>query len=239
MRFLLSLCSILLVPYLWAIPGNSESQGPANIVFEEIQFGFSGKCHLLDTVLRGEGENWEAVRRSLEGGLKFEAEHGVVERFNILAKIFSILNVSQLLKGRLPDLTTKGLPYHRITATLRVKGGVASTEDFFLDSDSMRITIVGMADLGKNQIDARVGVHPLVTVDTVLSNIPVAGYILTGKERAFLSYVYEVRGDLDNPRMEFIPFKATGEGFWGILKRLLETPLRPFQDGSSGEELKN
>ena len=93
----------------------------------------------------------------------------------------------------------------------------------------MRITIVGKIDLGKNQIDARIGVHPLVTVDTVLSHIPIAGYILTGKDKAFLSYIYEVTGDLDDPKIEAIPFKSVGEGILGIFKRLLETPLRPFQ----------
>src|SRR4030042_1930909 len=93
----------------------------------------------------------------------------------------------------------------------------------------MKITLIGKVDLGKNQIDPRIGVHPLVTVDTVLSKIPIVGYILTGKEKAFLSYVYEVKGDLDDPMIEAIPIKSLGQGFWGIIQRLLETPLRPFQ----------
>jgi uncharacterized protein YhdP len=110
-----------------------------------------------------------------------------------------------------------------------VKGGVASTEDFLVDSDAMKITIVGKVDLGRNWIDARVGVHPLGTVDTVLSSVPVAGYILTGKDKAFLSVIYEVKGDLNDPKIDAIPVKGLGEGFLGILQRLLETPLRPFQ----------
>ena len=72
----------------------------------------------------------------------------------------------------------------------------------------MRITIIGKVDLGKNLIDTKIGVHPLGTVDTILSNIPIAGYIITGKEKAFLSYVYEVKGDIDDPKIEAIPFKA-------------------------------
>jgi hypothetical protein len=85
-----------------------------------------------------------------------------------------------------------------------------------------------------------VGVHPLVTVDTVLSKIPIAGYIFTGKNRAFLSYVYEVKGDLDDPKVEAIPIKSLGEGVFGIIKRLLETPIRPFQKlPSSANHQKN
>ena len=93
----------------------------------------------------------------------------------------------------------------------------------------MRITGIGKIDLGRNEIDAKVGVHPLVAVDTVLSKIPIAGYILTGKDKAFLSFVYEVRGDLDDPKVEAVPIQSIPGGVFGIIKRILETPLRPFQ----------
>jgi uncharacterized protein YhdP len=202
---------------------------------EEDKVMVSGRVYVDQVQLRGEGGNFQQVKESLQGDLRLELENGVIERGNVLSKIFSILNVSQIFKGRLPDLRTRGLPYQRISANIEIHEGVVFTEDFLVDSDSMRITIVGKADLGKNLIDAKIGVHPLVTVDTVLSNIPIAGYILTGKEKAFLSYVYEVKGDLDDPKVEAVPFKAVGEGLVGIFKRLLETPLRPFRKDNSSK----
>jgi uncharacterized protein YhdP len=164
--------------------------------------------------------------------LRFEIEDGVIERFNLFSKIFSILNVSQWFKGRLPDLKTKGLPYRSITATILVKDGIASTNNFLVDSDAMRITLLGKVDLSKNWIDARVGVHPLITIDTILSNVPIVGYILTGKDKGFISYFYEVKGNWDDPKIEAIPLKSIEEPSWGVIKRLLETPLRPFQKTS-------
>jgi len=189
----------------------------------------TGKIHFPKVELRGEGMDFQKIKESLEGHLRLEMEKGTIERGNILAKIFSLLNVSQLFQGRLPDLMTRGLPYQRITANIRVEKGVASTDDFLVDSDAMRITAIGKVDLGKNVIDAKVGVHPLVTLDTVLSHVPIAGYILTGKDKAFVSYLYEVKGSLDDPKIEAVPLKAFGEGVFGIIKRLLETPLMPFQ----------
>jgi len=196
---------------------------------KEERIDVSGRVHIHKVELRGGGEDLQKVKESLQGRLNLEFENGVIERFNVLSKVFSVLNVSQLFKLRFPDLSTKGLPYRHITATVQVKEGVASTEDFLVESDAIRITLLGKLDLGKNQIDARIGVHPLGTVDTVLSNVPIVGYILTGKERAFLSIVYEVKGDLDDPKIEAIPLKSAGEGFLGIMKRILETPFRPFQ----------
>lgn len=199
---------------------------------DEDKILINGRLHIYKVELRGEGENFNRFKETLNGSLKLEVDNGIIERFNILSKIFSILNISQIFSGRLPDLKTKGLPYNKITANIIFRNGIAQTDDFLIDSDAMRITMVGKVDLSKNLIDAKIGIHPLVTVDKVLSNIPIVGYILTGKDKAFLSYFYEVKGDLDDPKIEAIPLKTLGESFFGIIKRLLEMPIKPFKKGS-------
>ena len=162
---------------------------------EDEKVMITGRVHVDKVELeRQEGDNFQKMKESLEGGLRLEFENGVIERFNILSKIFSILNVSQLLKGRLPDLATKGLPYRQILANFHVKNGVATTDDFLVDSDSMKITLLGKIDLGKNLIDVRIGVHPLVTIDSILNSVPIAGYILTGEHKGFISYFYRCEG---------------------------------------------
>jgi uncharacterized protein YhdP len=196
---------------------------------EEPRTVMTGRVHVDKVALQGEGEDFEKVKASLNGSLRFEVEKGMIERWKTLSRIFSILNVSQLFMGRLPDLKTKGFPFHQVRANFDIKDGIASTEDFFVDSDSMKITIFGKVDLGKNLIDARIGVHPLVTIDALLGNVPIAGYILTGEDRGFISYFYQVKGNLDDPKIEAIPLKSIEETSWGVIKRLLQTPLRPFQ----------
>jgi len=189
----------------------------------------TGRVHVDKVELQGEGGDFQKLKESLNGRLRFEVDRGMIERWKILSRIFSILNVSQLFMGRLPDLRTKGFPFHQVRANFAIQDGIASTEDFFVDSDSMRITILGKVDLGKNLIDATIGVHPLVTIDTLLSNVPIAGYILTGEDKGFISYFYHVKGNLDDPKIEVIPLKSIEETSWGVIKRLLQTPLRPFQ----------
>jgi hypothetical protein len=205
---------------------------------EEERIEISGRVHVDRLELRGEGEDFQKVKESLNGTLRLEVENGMIERWRILGRIFSILNVSQWFWGRLPDLKTKGLPYRQIMGNIQFKEGVASTQDFIVQSDAIRITLLGKIDLVKNQIDATIGVHPLVTIDMILSHLPLAGYILTGQDKAFLSYVYEVKGDLDDPTIEAVPIKGLGENFWGIIQRLLETPTRPFQKSPNNKEEK-
>jgi hypothetical protein len=38
-----------------------------------------------------------------------------------------------------------------------------------------------------------------------------------------------VKGNLDDPKIEAIPLRSIEETSWGVIKRLLQTPLRPFQ----------
>jgi uncharacterized protein involved in outer membrane biogenesis len=222
---------------------NMEAKAFIRTLFEkgeEERVMITGRVHIDKVELRGEGEDYQKMKESLNGRFRLEFENGVIERFNILSKIFSILNVSQLLKGRLPDLATKGLPYRQILGNFHVMDGVATTDDFLVDSDAMRITLLGKIDLGKNLIDVRIGVHPLVTIDTILRSVPIAGYILTGEDKGFISYFYQVKGNLDDPKIEAIPFKIVEESTWGIIKRLLGTPLRPFQKTpSSNNKEKN
>jgi hypothetical protein len=66
----------------------------------------------------------------------------------------------------------------------------------------------------------------LATVDTVLSKIPIAGYILTGKDKAFLSFVYEVKGDLMIQRSRQSPLRAWERGLWNH-KWFLKHPSGP------------
>jgi hypothetical protein len=42
-----------------------------------------------------------------------------------------------------------------------------------------------------------------------------------------------LKGNLGDPKIEALPFKIVEESTWGIIKRLLETPLRPFQKAPS------
>jgi uncharacterized protein YhdP len=220
---------------------NMESKSFIRTLFgkgEEERVIITGRVHVDKVVLSGEGENFQKIKESLSGGLRFEIEKGMIERWKILSRIFSILNVSQLFMGRLPDLKTKGLPYHSMMATFQMRDGVASTQDFLVDSDAMKITMTGKVDLGKSSVNARIGVHPLVTIDKVLSNVPIAGYILTGKDKGFISFFYEVKGNLEDPKIESVPLKSIEEPTWGIIKRLLLTPLRPFQNNSSPEKEK-
>jgi uncharacterized protein YhdP len=174
--------------------------------------------------ITGRGRNGKELRQSLEGKLKVGMEKGKIRRWRILSKVFSLLNVSQLFKGRLPGLTGEGLPYNRITGEIGIAKGIASTENLLVDSDAMRITVIGKWDIVRENLDLTIGLCPLGTVDTIVSKVPVVGRILAGEDDAVIAYYVEVKGDFSNPKVRHIPLKSMGKGLIGIIRRVLEAP---------------
>jgi hypothetical protein len=180
--------------------------------------------------LTARGNSQEDLRRSALGNVKIKFEEGVLRKYPILAKIFSILNVSQLLKLQLPDMVRNGMPYDTITASVAVKEGLMSTSDLKIDSDAINISAIGSADLIKEQVNLTVGVKPLQTVDKVVSKIPLVGWVLTGKDKTLLTAWFEVKGGWSDPQVTAIPITSLSRGVLGIFARLLELPGKIITD---------
>jgi uncharacterized protein YhdP len=204
------------------------SHGDASRFFKD--FGLQERLWItggfnLGGSLMGRGSNGKEIRRSLEGKLRVEMEKGRIRRWRILSKVFSVFNVLQLFRGRLPELRGEGMPYKRITADIGITHGIVRTDNLLVDSDAMRITVIGEADVADENLDVTMGLCPLGTVDAIISNVPVVGRILTGEDEAVIAYYVEVKGDFSNPKVKHIPLKSMERGLLGMIKRVLETPI--------------
>lgn len=184
----------------------------------------------LQADVTAKGETMTDLKKSVLGNVKLQMERGKLRKFSTLSKIFSILNVSQLLKFQLPDMVANGMPYNRITGTLAVRDGIVSSNDFFVDSNAMNISAVGKIDLPRGEIDATIGVQPLQTVDKVVNRIPIVGWILTGREKHFITTYFEAKGKLSDPTVTAIPVSSIARGVFDIFKRVFQLPAKLITD---------
>ncbi|HEY6838714.1 MAG TPA: AsmA-like C-terminal domain-containing protein, partial [Geobacteraceae bacterium] len=191
----------------------------------------------LQGELTAKGKEAADIKKTVLGSVRLHCEEGTIRRFAVLSKIFSILNVSQLLKFQLPDMVSGGMPYNHLSATFSFRDGIVSTSDLYLASNAMNISAVGKVDLAKDEIDATIGVQPLQTIDKVVSRIPIVGWLLTGKDRSLISAYFEAKGKLDNPKVAAIPVKSMAKGVFDIFKRIFELPAKLFTD--TGEVIIN
>jgi uncharacterized protein YhdP len=180
--------------------------------------------------LSAKGKSIEDIKKSIQGDVKLICTEGKLRKFAVLSKIFSILNVSQLLKFQLPDMVSGGMPYNKITGKFSIQNGVAGTNDLFIDSDAMNISIIGKFDIPGEELDLTVGVKPLQTVDKVISHIPIVGWILTGKNKSLVTAYFEAKGTWDNPHVSAIPVKSLAKGIFNIFKRVFQLPAKLITD---------
>ena len=67
------------------------------------------------------GRNADDFKKTAAGTFQVRAEKGVLKKFSVLSKIFSLLNVFQLAKFQLPDMAKGGMPYNTITGDLSLR----------------------------------------------------------------------------------------------------------------------
>jgi hypothetical protein len=144
-----------------------------------------------------------------------------------------VVKVSDLLRGKLPDMRTEGIPYRSIAIKSGIWNGELSLEEMIVDSPLMNIVGQGVIDLQDSTLSVTVLVAPFTDIDQVVSRIPVMNYILQG---TLVSIPVTVSGRITEPDVKLLPSAAVGEGVLGILKRTLKAPVKIIEPVLPGEE---
>ena len=189
----------------------------------------TGKVSLIGDVSAA-GATFDEFIRTAEGSCRLQADRGVIKKFSVLAKIFSLLNVAQLFKLKLPDMAAEGMPYTAVTSVFEIKEGVLNVQDLFVSGEAMQISLVGKTDLVGRKLDGIVGVHPLKTLDLIAARIPVAGWVLTDEKGNLVTVHFKVQGDWDNPEVRPIPVKSLSRGTMNVFRRVFELPEKLITD---------
>lgn len=184
----------------------------------------------LHSDLTARGNTLTEIKRSSLGNIRLQMNHGKLRKFSTLSKVFSILNVSQLLKFKLPDMASGGMPYSSIKGSIAVKDGIMSTKDMFISSNAINVSIVGSADVVKEELNLTLGAQPLQTVDKIVNHIPIVGWLLTGKDKDLLTAYFEAKGKWSDPQVSAIPVKSMSKGLLNIFVRAFELPVKLFTD---------
>lgn len=212
----------------------------ADFMFEKVKagdllelFGIKRDISSIATLqgsLKTSGNQLDEMKKGLNGVMSLELERGVIKRFRSLAKLISVLNISQLFSFKLPDMSKDGMPFNKISSTIEARNGLLSTHDLFVDSNVMHMDATGTVDLGKEELNLLIGVQPLQTVDKLINRIPVVGWLLTGGDGSLITTYFEVQGNWSNPDITAIPVQGMATGTLDILRRAVELPVRIFTD---------
>jgi hypothetical protein len=184
--------------------------------------GVINGSYILRGALEAQGTEDELLS-SLQGKLDFTAKDGRIFPIGVIGKIFSVMNITEIYRGQVPDLTRKGCAYDSITATGTIDAGILSLDNCVVNAHCMKMVWHGTIDLGKKEVDLVVVVAPLRTVDKIIDKVPILGDMLNG---SLISFPVRVSGDLSDPDVVPLSPSALGAGFLDFLKRTIQVPIR-------------
>ncbi|HET6470010.1 MAG TPA: AsmA-like C-terminal domain-containing protein [Geminicoccaceae bacterium] len=175
---------------------------------------------LLDALYHGEGRllggrldlgatlGAEAPAAGAEGRLRLR--NFTAERLPTLARIASLMS----LKGIANALEGKGVPFELLEIPFRLDGPTARIEKARLVGSELGLTAQGTVDLATRRLDLDGTVVPAYTVNRVLGQIPILGWLMRGQqaEGAFAA-TYTATGSLDAPEIRVNPLAALVPGF--------------------------
>jgi len=170
----------------------------------------------------GQGRADELIQ-SLQGNFDFYAENGRIHRLDLLAKIFAVSKVTQVLKGKSTDLASAGFEYNSWKLHGTLQNGQMVIDEMVLDGTVVKVTSEGKFDLQDQTLDFTVLVAPLKTVDRFVNKVPLLRDIVGG---VLIVIPVAVRGHLKNPQVLPLSPGAIGSRLVNIMKKTVKLPIK-------------
>jgi hypothetical protein len=203
-------------------------QEPAQNLFQIVKPGLSlpeGSVS-LEGVLELKDSDGTGAFSGLNGHARLLVEKGWLHQTSPILDALALISLEQIFKPGSPGVQDGRVYFDRIEADIEIEKGKILFQSLTLQSPAINAAGAGTIDLNRDQLQLRIGLQPLGTVDRIVSRIPLIGNILTGKEKSLVVYSLEVTGSLSNLRVKEVPFKNIGESALGYLERMVFTPER-------------
>ena len=182
-----------------------------------------------DFYLEGNPKGKHFLQNS-KGGAHIQISDGTLRKFRGLAQVFSLLNVSQIFAGKLPDMDKEGMPFSLLEGSFQIGADLVQTEDLKITSEAMNLSAVGSHTLSDDTLNFTLGVMPLRTVDKIITSIPIAGWILAGEDKALITAHFKIEGTSEDPKVTPVPIDSISKTVFGIFKRTLGLPGKLIKD---------
>lgn len=159
----------------------------------------------------------------LTGSLKFTADQGRIYKSTLLSRILSVLNISKIFKGKVPDITQKGFAYNDIVITADIKESIIYLNRAVINGDDMTLIFQGWIDPFNDKIDLTCLVAPFKTIDLIIEHIPIVNTILNGR---LVSVPVKATGKFSDPVVIPMHPSAVGKGLINKMSDIMKAPIK-------------
>lgn len=205
--------------FIWAIPSMRKKQtitGRMNLS-GEFKSTFTGKSEI--------GPN-------MAGAFHVTVTKGVIRKFTVLSKILTMLNIPYFAMLKADDIFENGMPFDTITSDFIMQHAIMKTENLVLRGPAMNLTAVGDINLLNEHVDLIVGAQILETIGRILGTIPIAGELVTGKDKSLTIGYFHVSGPYHDASVTPMPVKSISGPVLRIFRSILDIPRDLFSSES-------
>ncbi|MFQ6016617.1 MAG: AsmA-like C-terminal domain-containing protein [Kiloniellaceae bacterium] len=141
---------------------------------------------------------------------RIEARDYVLIEAPTLAKLLTVASFT----GIVNRLKGQGIEFKRLVGEFTLRDGVLRTDLMRAYGPALGLTGKGELNFRESSAELRGTVVPAYTVNRILGDIPVLGFLLTGgKGQGLVAVTYRMTGDLDDPEVSVNPLSALAPGF--------------------------
>lgn len=174
-----------------------------------------------------------AIGSSLNGDMRLDAEDGRIYQLNVLSKVLSVLNATEIFRGTIPDLTGEGMAYRTLTVKGILENGQLNIRKGIINGKSMDIVFDGFIYPQSRQLELTILIAPFKTVDFLIKNLPIINTILGGN---LITVPIKASGDWNDPDLTYPLPSEIGSGLLGIMKRTVQLPFTVITPGNAEDQ---
>jgi hypothetical protein len=168
----------------------------------------------------------DTLASSLKGDLSISAKDGFIYQDARAAKVLNLLNVTNMFRGKIPDLNTEGFHYDSFIIKGAMENGILAIDPAKLEAPIMEVVSHGTIDIPGNKLNLLVLVAPLQTINRI-QNLPIIRTILPS---SLAAVPVEVTGDISDIKVRTLSMAAIGTRTFGVMLDVLSTPVRVLEE---------
>lgn len=165
----------------------------------------------------------DQLSRFINGQMELTAKEGRIYRFNLLSKTLAVVNVTELFRGKVPDLMEGGLAYNQINIRVDIADSLLTIKEAVIDGASANIAGQGTVNLVTGDTDMIILVAPFKTVDALVRYTPIINDWLGG---TLVSIPVRVTGAFADPTVTPLSPTAVGSSLLNLMKRTVNLPIK-------------
>jgi AsmA-like C-terminal region len=162
------------------------------------------------------------------GKVSIDLRKGTLNKFTLLSRILSLINLKSWLTAQIPDPRVIGVPFTSLTADFTGNKGNFYTDNLRLQGPIMDIVSRGSIQVDRSTLDMEIALIPFSTVSWLMSKVPLIGQNIALSSRELLAAYFHVKGPIADPRVTPKPITSVAE----FVAKTLSLPINILAPGT-------